>query len=127
MKTVKTEQQACEAQKEHYEKQLSQLEPIIESLEQILTENNSMEQLQLTIDETTKMIEQWQAAIHYKELQVQITQMALQFQDIQMKYEEESKRLQSMKEAQNFTSTLTTFERIHRFFYSIITFDLLMC
>ncbi|MGE7091212.1 AAA domain-containing protein [Lysinibacillus sp. NPDC048646] len=115
LKAVKTEQQASEAQKEHYEKQLAQLEPIVQSLEQILTENNSIEQLQLNMQETTKKIDQWRAAIQYKELQIQITQMALQFQDIQVKYEEESKRLQSMKEAEKFTSTLTTYERIHRF------------
>lgn len=51
--------------------------------------------------------------------------MALQFQDIQAKYEEECKRLQSMKDAEKFTNTLTTYERIHRF-YSIITFVLHM-
>ncbi|MGN4126851.1 AAA domain-containing protein [Lysinibacillus sphaericus] len=115
LKVVKTEQQACEAQKEHYDKQHSQLEPVVQSLEQTLMENASIEQVQLNLQETTKKIDQWQAAIQYKELQDQITQMAIQFQEIQVKYEGESKQLLTMKEAANFISTLTTYERIHRF------------
>lgn len=38
MKAAKTEQQTCEAQKEHYEKQLAQIEPIVQQLEQTLAD-----------------------------------------------------------------------------------------
>ena len=116
LKATKAEQQECEAQKEHYEKQLAQIEPTVKSLEQVLTENPSAEQLQNVIQETTKKIEQLEAAAQYKELQEQKQQLAYQFKDIQVKYEEESDRLHLMKEAQNYIGNLLSYERIQRFF-----------
>lgn len=115
LKTAKMEQQAGEAQKEHYEKQLAQIEPAVQTFEQTLSDNPSLEQLQLTIQEITQKVEQWQAAIQYKELQEQKQQMTEQFQDLQQKYEEENSRLLLMKEAEKFVGSLTTYERIQRF------------
>ncbi|MGE7111362.1 DEAD/DEAH box helicase [Lysinibacillus sp. NPDC047702] len=115
LKATKAEQQECEAQKEHYEKQLAQIEPTVKSLEQVLIENPSAEQLQNVIQETTKKIEQLEAAAQYKELQEQKQQLAFQFKDIQVKYEEESNRLHLMKDAQKYIGTLLSYERIQRF------------
>ena len=115
LKAAKTEQQTCEAQKEHYEKQLAQIEPTVQAFEQTLSENSPLEQLQLTLQDITQKIEQWQAAIQYKELQEQQQQMTAQFKDLQRNYEEENNRLSLMKEAGEFVSSLTTYERIQRF------------
>ncbi|MFJ7737190.1 AAA domain-containing protein [Lysinibacillus sp. NPDC097287] len=115
LKAAKTEQQETEAQKEHYEKQLAQIEPAVKAFEQTLSDNPSLEQLQLTIQEITQNIERWKAAIQYKELQEQKQQMTAQFQDLQQKYEEENSRLLLMKEAGKFVGSLTSFERIQRF------------
>ncbi|KOS66464.1 DNA helicase [Lysinibacillus contaminans] len=115
LKASKTEQQECEVQKEHYEKQLAQIEPVVQAFEKTLSENPSLEQLQLTLQELTQKIEQWQSAIQYKELQEQKQQMAEQFQDLQQNYEEENNRLLLMKEAEKYVDTLTTYDRIQRF------------
>ena len=115
LKAVKTTQQECEAQKEHYEKQLAQIEPTVKTLEQTLSEHSSLEQLQLRIEELTKTIEQFQVAIHYKENQEQQQQMIDQFQDLQQKYDEENNRLTLMQEAEKYVGSLTTYERIQRF------------
>lgn len=115
LKAAKAEQQESEAHKEHYEKQLAQIEPAVKKLEQTLAESPSIEQLKLTIEETTQKIEQLEAAAQYKELQEQKQHLTLQFKDIQSKYEEENKRLQLMKEAEKYIGTLTSYERIERF------------
>lgn len=115
LKTAKAEKEASEAQKEHYEKQLAQLESAIQSQELIVAEYASAEQLQQTIQDNTIKIEQWQAAIQYKELLVEKQELTTQFQDIQVKYEQENKRLLFMKESQNYIASLTTYDRIQRF------------
>lgn len=115
MKAAKTEQQTCEAQKEHYEKQLAQIEPIVQQLEQTLAEYPSVEQLQHAIQETSEKVEQLEAAAQYKELQEQKHQLTQQFEEIQQKYDIESNRLVIMKEAQKYIYTLISFELIQRF------------
>jgi len=115
LKATKADQQECEAQKGHYEKQLAQIEPTVKSLEQVLTENPSAEQLQNMVKEVTQKIEKLEAAAQYKELQEQKQQLAYQFKDIQVKYEEESDRLHLMKEAQKYIDTLLSYELIQRF------------
>jgi len=115
LKAAKAEQQTYEAQKEHYDKQLAQIEPLVQQLTQTLADNPSLEELQQTIQETIQKIEQLKAAIQYKELQEQKQQLIEQFQDIQLKYDTESQRLATMKEAQKYIQTLTAFERIQRF------------
>ena len=115
LKATKADQQECEAQKGHYEKQLAQIEPTVKSLEQVLTENPSAEQLQNMIKEVTQKIVKLEAAAQYKELQEQKQQLAYQFKDIQVKYEEESNRLHLMKEAQKYIGTLLSYELIQRF------------
>ncbi|MGG2057684.1 AAA domain-containing protein [Lysinibacillus pakistanensis] len=115
LKATKADQQECEAQKGHYEKQLAQIEPTVKSLEQVLTENPSAEQLQNMVKEATQKIEKLEAAAQYKELQEQKQQLAYQFKDIQVKYEEESDRLHLMKEAQKYIDTLLSYELIQRF------------
>ncbi|QGG49830.1 DEAD/DEAH box helicase [Lysinibacillus pakistanensis] len=115
LKATKADQQECEAQKGHYEKELAQIEPTVKSLEQVLTENPSAEQLQNMIKEVTQKIEKLEAAAQYKELQEQKQQLAYQFKDIQVKYEEESNRLHLMKEAQKYIGTLLSYELIQRF------------
>ncbi|WP_286924111.1 MULTISPECIES: DEAD/DEAH box helicase [Lysinibacillus] len=115
LKATKADQQECEAQKGHYEKQLAQIEPTVKSLEQVLTENPSAEQLQNMVKEVTQNIEKLEAAAQYKELQEQKQQLAYQFKDIQVKYEEESDRLHLMKEAQKYIDTLLSYELIQRF------------
>lgn len=115
LKATKADQQECEAQKGHYEKQLAQIEPTVKSLEQVLTENPSAEQLQNMVKEVTQNIEKLEAAAQYKELQEQKQQLAYQFKDIQVKYEEESDRLHLMKKAQKYIDTLLSYELIQRF------------
>ncbi|MGG2108755.1 DEAD/DEAH box helicase [Lysinibacillus pakistanensis] len=115
LKATKADQQECEAQKGHYEKQLAQIEPTVKSLEQVLTENPSAEQLQNMVKEATQKIEKLEAAAQYKELQEQKQLLAYQFKDIQVKYEEESDRLHLMKEAQKYIGTLLSYELIQRF------------
>ncbi|WP_238542734.1 AAA domain-containing protein [Lysinibacillus boronitolerans] len=115
LKAAKTEQQTCEAQKEHYVKQLAQIEPIVQQLEQTLADYPSVEQLQSTIQETTEKVKHLEAAAQYKELQEQKHQLTQQFEEIQQKYEIESNRLVIMKEAQKYIYTLTSFELIQRF------------
>lgn len=115
LKATKADQQECEAQKGHYEKQLAQIEPTVKSLEQVLTENPSAEQLQNMVKEVTQKIEKLEAAAQYKELQEQKQLLAYQFKDIQVKYEEESDRLHLMKEAQKYIGTLLSYELIQRF------------
>ncbi|MGG2103886.1 hypothetical protein [Lysinibacillus pakistanensis] len=66
LKATKADQQECEAQKGHYEKQLAQIEPTVKSLEQVLTENPSAEQLQNMVKEATQKIEKLEAAAQYK-------------------------------------------------------------
>ncbi len=115
LKTAKAEKESSEEQKELLEKQLAQLESAIQSQEQILSDYDSLEQLQQTIQDCTHKIEQWQAAIQYKELLVEKHELTSQFQDIQLKYEQENKRLLLMKEGQQYIGTLTSFDRIQRF------------
>ncbi|MFJ7668627.1 AAA domain-containing protein [Lysinibacillus sp. NPDC097195] len=115
LKTAKTEKEAHEAHKEHYEKQLAQLEAAIQAQEQILSDYDSQEQLQQLIQESTNKIEQWQAVMQYKELLGEKQALTTQFQDIQVKHEQENQRLQLLKDSQQYISTLTSFERIHRF------------
>lgn len=115
LKATKAKQQECEAQKEHYEKQLAQIELAVQTFEQTLLENPPVEQLQLTLQDITQKIEWWQAAIQYKELQQQQQQMTAQFQGLQQNYEEENNRLLLMKEAEKFVGSLTSYERIQRF------------
>lgn len=119
MKAAKTEQQTCEAQKEHYVKQLAQIEPIVQQLEQTLADYPSVEQLQSTIQETTEKVKHLEAAAQYKELQEQKHQLTQQFEEIQQKYEIESNRLVIMKEAQKYIYTLTSFELIQPFFTTL--------
>lgn len=115
LKTAKADKDAHVAQKEHYEKQLAQLESAIQTQEQVLSEYDSQEQLQQFIQESTNKIEQWQAVMQYKELLDEKQALTKQFQDIQVKYEQENQRLQLLKDSQQYIETLTSFERIQRF------------